>query len=193
MKKANDTRSNILDVAQDLVQRQSISGVSFQELANRIGIKKGSMYYHFESKDELSIAMLERATEDLKASFNRGRVKSPTERLRYFFNIYFKYIGPGQRMCPGGAFASEWDKLSDEVHHSVQRVLRAQIDGVAEIIEDGVASGEFENHGQPANELASWIISSLQGSILTGRVEESEQPFKYAVKTIESYLKLSAT
>ena len=191
MTKPNDTRSNILDVAQDMVQRQSISGVSFQELANRIGIKKGSMYYHFESKDELSIAMLDRAAEDLSASFKRGKSKTPTQQLRYFFNIYFMYIGPGQRMCPGGAFASEWDKLSDQVHQSVRRVLRVQINGIEAIISEGIQSGEFESHGQSPSELASWVISCLQGSILTGRVEESEAPFKCAVNTIERYLKIN--
>ena len=102
MKNSQDTRSSILDVAQDMVQRQSISGVSFQELANRIGIKKGSMYYHFATKDELTIAMLDRATADLKASFKRGENKTPTEQIKYFINIYKMYIGPGEKMCPGG-------------------------------------------------------------------------------------------
>jgi len=191
MKTTKDTRSTILDVAQDMVQRQSISGVSFQELANRIGIKKGSMYYHFESKDELSIAMLERATEDLKASFKRGKHKSATEQLRYFFAIYFRIIGPGQRMCPGGAFAGEWDKLSEPVHQSVRAVLNAQIEGVEEIIVAGVSKGEFADHGQSPKALASWIISCLQGAILTSRVEENDTHFNFAVNTIERYLGLT--
>ena len=88
----------------------------------------------------------------------------------------------------GGAFASEWDKLSDEVHQSVQRVLKAQIDGVRDIIAEGVSIGEFENHGQSPKELSSWIISCLQGSILTSRVEENDKHFEFAVNTIEKYL-----
>jgi AcrR family transcriptional regulator len=37
---AKDTRTAILDAAQDMVQRQSIRVVRFQELAKRTGIKK---------------------------------------------------------------------------------------------------------------------------------------------------------
>jgi AcrR family transcriptional regulator len=37
---AKDTRTAILDAAQDMVQRQSIRGVRFQELAKRTGIKR---------------------------------------------------------------------------------------------------------------------------------------------------------
>lgn len=108
MKTTNDTRTNILDVAQDLVQRQSISGVSFQELAKRIGIKKGSMYYHFETKDDLSVAMLDRVTEQLQQSFRLGESKTARQRLDYYLAIYLKHIEVGAQLCTGGSFVGEW-------------------------------------------------------------------------------------
>lgn len=188
MKDGQDTRSNILDVAQDLVQRQSISGVSFQELANRIGIKKGSMYYHFATKDDLTIAMLDRAKDDLQASFKRGEHKTPAEQIKYFIKIYKIYIGPGEKMCPGGTFAAEWDSLSERVQASVNRVMNTQLKGVEKILVAGIENGEFTSHGQSAEELASWLISCLQGAILTGRVKQSDRPFEFAVKTIKNYL-----
>ena len=76
MKNDERHRTNILDVAQDLVQRQSISGVSFQELAKRIGIKKG-VCTTTETKDDLSVAMLDRVTEQLQQSFRLARAKPP--------------------------------------------------------------------------------------------------------------------
>ncbi|MCO7226482.1 TetR/AcrR family transcriptional regulator [Pleionea sp. CnH1-48] len=188
MKNTSDTRSRILDVAQDMVQRQSISGVSFQELANQIGIKKGSMYYHFESKDELSIALLERNAADLKASFERGESKSATKRLKYFLAIYRDIIIPGKRMCPGGAFASEWEKVSEPVKKSVNKVLNTQFKGVEDILTAGIEAKEFNSHDRPAKELALWIMSCLQGSLVLCRVEENQAPFDAAVATIESYL-----
>lgn len=188
MNNTKDTRSEILDVAMDMVQRLSISGVSFQELANRVGIKKGSMYYHFESKDALSIALLDRASIDLKASFVRGKEKSASRQLKYFFSIYIKYIGPGHKICPGGAFAGQWEKLSAPVQQSVSRVVSVQQIGLTNIIDLGLSSGEFTGHGQTAKELACWVLSCLQGAVLISRVEGQSLSFDASLKVIENYL-----
>ena len=184
----NDTRTMIIDVAQDMLQRQSISGVSFQLLADRIGIKKGSMYYHFKSKDELAIAILERASIDLKTSFARGKHKTAVQQLDFFFMIYEKFIGPGQRMCPGGCFASEWEKISKPVKQAVRKVLNVQIDGIRDILVFGNKSDEFIDHGQEMQQVASWVISSLQGGILTSRVEENKMHFDFSVQAIKRFL-----
>ena len=191
MKFAKDTRSEILDVALDMVQRLSISGVSFQELANRVGIKKGSMYYHFESKDDLSVAMMDRASEDLKASFSRGKEKSASRQLRYFIAIYIRYIGPGHKICPGGAFAGEWEKLSPKVQQSVRRLFKVQKEALTKIIKAGLEQGDFTGRGQSATELACWVLSCLQGAVLVSRVEEQAISFDASIKVIESYLAIS--
>ncbi len=188
MSLTKDTRTSILDAAQDLVQRQSISGVSFQELAKRTGIKKGSMYYHFESKDDLTLALLERATIELRESFERGEGKTPKQRLAYYFNIYRLYVIPSEKLCPGGAFAGEWDKLSEPVQEQVKRLLMAQSKGLKSVIAAGVETGDFNDQGQSLDELTQWIVSCIQGSLLVCRIYDSKQAFESAVKVINSYL-----
>jgi TetR/AcrR family transcriptional repressor of nem operon len=189
MKIPNDTRSAILDVAQDMVQRQSISGVSFQELANRVGIKKGSVYYHFESKDDLAVALLERATSEMKESFIRGKTKSPLERLNYFLNIYRHHIIPAEKLCPGGAFAGEWGKLSRPVKAQVNRLIDAQVKGVSEILSEGIQGGEFNDHLKTVDELAQWVIACVQGALVTSRISESRVMFESTTTIITEYLR----
>ncbi len=183
-----DTRTAILDAAQDLVQRQSISGVSFQELAKRTGIKKGSMYYHFESKDDLTLALLERATVDLRESFERGEGKTPKQRLAYYFNIYRLYVIPSEKLCPGGAFAGEWDKLSQPVQEQVKGLLMAQSKGLKSVLLAGIKSGDFQDQGLSIDELTQWIVSCIQGCLLVCRIYDSKQAFESAVKVINCYL-----
>jgi len=183
----NDTRTAILDVAQDMIQRQSISGVSFQALANRIGIKKGSLYYHFESKDELAVAVLARATRDMKESFVRGKVKGPVERLDYFLNIYLSHIIPTEKLCPGGAFASGWGKLSDLVKAQVNRLMEVQVGGVREILAEGIEKGLFDDHGKTPEELAEWVVSCVQGALVTSRISGSKASFENTQNIITEY------
>jgi len=184
----NDTKSTILDVALDMIQRQSISGVSFQALAKQVGIKKGSMYYHFESKDELAMAVLERAASDLAASFEQGSHKTAQQRLQYFFGIYRSKIGAGEKLCPGGAFVGEWDALSAQVQSCVSKLINTQTQGIEQIISDGLAAGEFTGHGQSPSALAIWLISSIQGALLTARVAGHVDAFDISVSIINQYL-----
>jgi AcrR family transcriptional regulator len=47
------TKQKILDVAIDLFAQNGFDAVSMQDIAQVVGIKKASLYYHFTSKDQI--------------------------------------------------------------------------------------------------------------------------------------------
>jgi AcrR family transcriptional regulator len=51
------TRDRILDVALDLFTENGYDGTSLREIAERIGVSKAAIYYHFSSKDEILMAL----------------------------------------------------------------------------------------------------------------------------------------
>ena len=51
-------RSRILDEAATLFLRQGYAATSLRDIANAAGMKAGSLYYHFESKEALLLAIL---------------------------------------------------------------------------------------------------------------------------------------
>ncbi|MFO1162580.1 MAG: helix-turn-helix domain-containing protein [Reyranellaceae bacterium] len=53
------TRQQILDAAYKLFRRSGYSRVSMDEIAAATGVTKRTLYYHFESKDQLLAAVLE--------------------------------------------------------------------------------------------------------------------------------------
>jgi AcrR family transcriptional regulator len=52
-----DTRERILDVALDLFTEQGFDGTSLREIAERLNVTKAALYYHFESKDDILLAL----------------------------------------------------------------------------------------------------------------------------------------
>ena len=52
-----DTRERILDVALDLFTRQGFDGTSLRQIAEELGLTKAALYYHFESKDDILLAL----------------------------------------------------------------------------------------------------------------------------------------
>lgn len=51
------TRERILDVALDLFTEQGFDGTSMREIAERLGMSKPAIYYHFASKEEILMAL----------------------------------------------------------------------------------------------------------------------------------------
>lgn len=73
--------------ALDLVAEQGIAAVAVEPLARRLGVTKGSFYWHFPSRDALLQAALERweMVEQESVFGSLEVVPDPRERLRQLF------------------------------------------------------------------------------------------------------------
>jgi AcrR family transcriptional regulator len=87
---ARTTRLSADDWAQaalDLVAEQGLAAVAVEPLARRLGVTKGSFYWHFPSRDALLQAALERweAIEQESVFGSLEAVPDPRARLRALF------------------------------------------------------------------------------------------------------------
>ena len=75
--------------ALDLIAEQGVAAVAVEPLARRLGVTKGSFYWHFPSRDALLQAALERwESVEQEAVFGAlERVPDPRERLRALFQM----------------------------------------------------------------------------------------------------------
>lgn len=53
---ADDTRERIIDAAQAIFARDGFAGAKMQEIADRVGIQRPSLFYHFRNKEALFVA-----------------------------------------------------------------------------------------------------------------------------------------
>jgi AcrR family transcriptional regulator len=53
----NSTRERILDVALDLFLAQGYDGTSLRQIAEQLGVTKAALYYHFQSKEDILLAL----------------------------------------------------------------------------------------------------------------------------------------
>lgn len=75
--------------ALDLIAEQGVAAVAVEPLARRLGVTKGSFYWHFPSRDALLQAALERweAVEQERVFGSLDAVSDPRERLRALFRL----------------------------------------------------------------------------------------------------------
>src|SRR2546426_10712709 len=65
-------RDEILDEATRLFAERGYEGASMADLAERVGLRKASLFHHFASKDVLYGAVLERLIKPLSETIHRG-------------------------------------------------------------------------------------------------------------------------
>ena len=75
--------------ALDLIAEQGVAAVAVEPLARRLGVTKGSFYWHFPSRDALLQAALERweKVEQEQVFGQLEAIADPRERLRALFDL----------------------------------------------------------------------------------------------------------
>jgi AcrR family transcriptional regulator len=79
-----EVRERILDAAEELLGRYGYRKMTIDDLASAAGLSKGAVYLHFESKEDIAIARIDRVIAELLLELEKiARSKLPAaDRLR---------------------------------------------------------------------------------------------------------------
>ncbi len=69
---ADDTRERIIDAAQAIFARDGFVGAKMQEIADRVGIQRPSLFYHFKNKEALFVAAHEQIFAKIEPVFRES-------------------------------------------------------------------------------------------------------------------------
>ena len=95
----SDARGRILDSAYDLFSRRGVRDVGIDEIVERSGLAKATLYRHFRSKDDLVVAFLGRReelwTHEWLEAEARQRGETPEEQLLAIFDVFDGWFRQG--------------------------------------------------------------------------------------------------
>jgi AcrR family transcriptional regulator len=134
----------IVTTAAELFGARGYDGVSLEDVAERLDVTKGSLYYYFASKDELVTAAIETLGTEWTARLEAlaaGQDGAPADRLRA---IAREHIGIAVREYPAALrlflVPQEWPAAQrariKELRRRHDQVFRA-------VVEEGLAAGDF--------------------------------------------------
>jgi AcrR family transcriptional regulator len=87
-----EARERIMETAYDLFSRRGVRDVGIDEVIERAGVAKATLYRHFPSKDDLVLAFLERReqrwTRGLLEAEAKRRGSTPEEQLLAIFDAF---------------------------------------------------------------------------------------------------------
>lgn len=184
-----ETRTKILNSAQRLIQTRSFEGFSFQDIADEVGIRKASLYHHFDSKDAVAIAVLKRGADWVTGRLDATKELAPPGRLERYFDLFHDLHGKAERMCPGGSFASVLGAVSPAVQRALHAFIKMHLDWLEGVVREGAALGAFEIGEQAPRDVALQIFSSVQGALLTGRLTADPGVLDAVATELRTYLR----
>ena len=184
---SNDTRTNILNVAQDLIQRRGLNGMSFQDISDAVGVRKPSIHHHFASKQELVEALVLRYRGEfdvLLAGIANSKVKARGKLQRYFglFEATLQ-AGDQDKSCLCGMLAAEVLSLGDGSAHSVRGFFEDNVAFVTRILTEGKKDGSLTFRGNVAD-AASMVLATLEGGLVLARTDGGPQRMSNIVRQL---------
>ena len=95
-------RDRIMDEAATLFLAHGYEGTSLRQLADVVGMKAGSLYYHFSSKDELLTEILRRGMDVMQIAFDDAQASTASgparDRLEARVPEQRLQLGPGDHV-----------------------------------------------------------------------------------------------
>ena len=164
--KDDEVKSSILEAAKRVFQKWGLNKATMEDIAHEAGKGKSTLYYYYKSKDEIFEVL---ATSELGSIINRAKnlvreERSAKDKLKKYITSVLNDIKKTTSIYP---------LVKGEIKGNREVIdrLRKQIDiieetAIAEILKDGLKSGEFnflrENQIGKAANVISGIIRGLE-------------------------------
>jgi TetR/AcrR family transcriptional regulator, transcriptional repressor for nem operon len=194
MSKTQDTRAHIIHQAATLFNQRGYAGASIADIMAATGLKKGGIYNHFQSKDELAIAAFDYAVQLMQQRYAlalRGQ-RSANVRLQAMINTFCDSAAdpPIAGGCPILNTAIESDDAHPALRQRAQQAMDQWQQLLAKILRWGIEHGEVQPSIDPVAS-ASMIIAILEGAVMMSQLygervylERARQHLLAHVKTL---------
>jgi AcrR family transcriptional regulator len=166
-----DTRRRILTAASECFAKHGYDATGVAEICEQAGVTKGAFYHHFESKQEVFLALLEawRAGLDARLAGVQAERASMPQALHRMIGEAISAFEAARGQVP--LFLEFWSKASRDplvwkgtiAPYRNYRVL------LASLIEQGIAEGSLR--AVDAQDTADMLLSIALGMLLQGLLD----------------------
>jgi TetR/AcrR family transcriptional repressor of nem operon len=176
MGRTSDARDRMVSATIDLILKDGYADTTVDAVCSKAGVKKGSFYHFFESREILITTALEAYWSQLRPDLDRLFSPSiaPAERIKGYF-MMIKDLQRREQLrlgsiigCillrVGSALGTEQNSVRDKVRELFEEMLRY----FESAIRDGQREGVFAR--RPVEPSARALLDYFEGTLGTARV-----------------------
>ena len=188
--RGRETRQHILKESRKLFTVQGFRNTSISEIIAATGVKKGNLYYHFPSKEELGLAVLVDVRDEFFTILDDALAgENPIVRILNSCNAVMAMMEQNSFVggCLFGNTALEMTDSNSRFGRIIQEVFSQWKSRVERELRQAVESGLLTSP-MPADALASSIIATLEGGIMLSRVYKNKDGIEDCILAIRVLL-----
>ena len=138
------TRDDILDAAAQVIRQKGFHGASMADIADAVKLQKASLYHHVSSKQEILLALLDRALEMLFEQVNvvANQPLPADEKLRQMVQVYLRLLADNSDLSAVLLFEHRSLEPAQHKRHIPNRDRFEML--WRDVLDDGVQDGLFD-------------------------------------------------
>ncbi len=183
-------KAHILKTAQTCFVRKGYHQTTMDDIVREAGLSKGGVYWHFDSKKELFLSIIESTLGTAQAAMQESMTSqaSAREKLDAVLAGFAAMTTSGQILEIAPLTLEVWSQnLQDpEVNKVALTVYNQFRNSVVQVIEQGIAQGEFKPVNATA--LTSIILALYDGLMVQAIIDEAAIDWGAISKTLKDTL-----
>ena len=158
----NKTKRKIFETSMKLFAEKGYDATSIEDITATVGVAKGTLYYHFSSKEEIFNFLVEEGIKLLQNSVDIKTSKFPNyiDKLKAIVLIQIKIVVKYEDLITI-LLSQFWG--NEARNQMCQKCILSYINQIEEIVKEGIKEGQIKS-GNPqiiASEIYGLICSSL--------------------------------
>lgn len=154
-----DTRREILDKARELFVAWGYRGLSMRQVAEAVAVTKAALYYHFQDKESLFLAVLGEYLDEVEPLIIQAEAEGATCRQRICLLVHRLLDQPAEKLGLIRLASQEVVHLQDSDRQAVTFGYHERFLGrIQAILAEGMADGELRA-ADPG--LAAWVLLGM--------------------------------
>ena len=165
----NKTKRKIFETSMELFAKKGYDATSIEEITATVGVAKGTLYYHFSSKEGIFNFLVEEGMKLLKNSIDikTSKLEKATDKIKAIILIQIKVIIKYENLITI-VLNQVWG--NEQINKFCQQYVFKHIETIQKVVEEGIKNGEIVP-GNPeaiATEIFGLTCSSLMYKLKTG-------------------------
>ena len=191
MTKAERTKRFILEKAAPIYNEKGLEGTHVDDVLEATRLTKGSIYSHFENKEDLSIQVADYLLDTICSGIGQAMKKETSAKGKIFAYLDFNktplntYISGG---CPIFNLAVESDDNHGLVRSKVCNALNVSQKSFVSILKAGIDNGEFNASLDPEG-YAFKMFAAIEGATVMCRNMNNDKPMAGLIESLKNELR----
>jgi len=166
------TRENIVLLGDQFIRDKGFNAFSFYDISKALKIKNASIHYHFPTKTDLGVSILNDHQQKLHSLIQATVTKSPQVKLNAFLSIYSTIKSEG-RVCLVGSLATDLNSVDPKIAKELKAFANEILKWVTSILEEGKTKKAFSFQGS-ARTKALMIITNMLAALQLSRLTNED-------------------